>query len=141
MNGLGGAVEHPRPLAGTPPLVTRQFPFAAALLTACLLVANGGRAVEIPDTGYQNAQRLDSGDVAPAALPETRGRPSPEIPPIQPSPQPPSNLTLPTVPPPEAQLPLAQGPAFFCAMWPLPVTLCSTRRRSVASSILISASR
>jgi len=112
MNGSGDAVEHPRALAENPPLVTRQFAFAAALLTACLLTANGGKASEVPDPGYQNAQRLDSGDVAPVALPETRGRPSPEVPPVRPSPPPSPGVTVPTVPPSEPPLPLDQGPRF-----------------------------
>jgi hypothetical protein len=76
MYGSGDAVEHPRALAGNPPLVTRQSTFAAAFLTACLLSADGGRASEIPDSGYQIGRKLDRQDVAQTAptLPETRGR-------------------------------------------------------------------
>jgi hemolysin activation/secretion protein len=112
MNESRGAVEHPRALAENRPLVTHQFGFPATLLVAYLLTAHCVRASEVPDTGYQNAQRLDSWDVAPAALPETRGRPSPEIPPVQPSPPPPSDVTIPAVPPSETPLPLAEGPRF-----------------------------
>ena len=44
--------------------------------------------------------------------PETRGRPSPQLPPVQPSPPPPSSLTVPLPPQPSEGAPLAQGPRF-----------------------------
>jgi hemolysin activation/secretion protein len=115
MNGSGDPVEDPRAGAEDPPLVNRPFAFFASLLTACLLSANGGRAAEFPDSGYQSGRRLDRQDVAQTApiLPETRGRPSPELPPVQPSPPPAPTLTLPTLPPSEAPLPLGQGPRFI----------------------------
>jgi hypothetical protein len=112
MNRLGGAVEHLRSLAEKHPLVTRRSTFAAALLTVCLLAPNSVSAVKVPDPGYENAQTLDSGDVASAGLPQTRGRPSPEIPPIQPNPLPSPGMTVPATPPTEVPLPLSQGPRF-----------------------------
>jgi hemolysin activation/secretion protein len=63
-------------------------------------------------------QRIDRGGALPIAptlpetLPETRGRPSPELPPIQPSPSPPSSLAVPVPPQPSAGAPLGQGPRF-----------------------------
>ncbi len=45
-------------------------------------------------------------------IPETRGRPAPQLPPVQPSPSPPSSLTVPLPPQPPEGAPLAQGPRF-----------------------------
>jgi hemolysin activation/secretion protein len=45
-------------------------------------------------------------------IPETRGRPSPQLPPVQPSPSPPSSLTVPLPPQPSEGAPLTQGPRF-----------------------------
>jgi hemolysin activation/secretion protein len=70
------------------------------------------------EPGFQNVQRIDRGGALPIAptlpetLPETRGRPSPELPPIQPSPSPPSSLAVPVPPQPSAGAPLGQGPRF-----------------------------
>jgi hemolysin activation/secretion protein len=45
-------------------------------------------------------------------IPETRGRPSPQLPPVQPTPSPPSSVTLPLPPPQPGEAPLAEGPRF-----------------------------
>ena len=51
-------------------------------------------------------------ETAAQVIPETRGRPSPELPPVQPSPSPPSSLAVPVPPQPSEGAPLAQGPRF-----------------------------
>jgi hemolysin activation/secretion protein len=112
MYGLGGAVEYPRALAESRPLEICRYGLAAALLIVCLLTPNGAKAAEVLDPGSPNTQRLDLSNVGPAPLPETRGRPSPEIPPVQPSPPPSTSVTGPTPPPTAAPLPLAEGPRF-----------------------------
>src|SRR5690349_16902375 len=66
---------------------------AAAGTIACLLV--GFRA----ETSAQ-------------VIPETRGRPAPELPPLQPNPSPPSSLAVPVPPQPSEGAPLGQGPRF-----------------------------
>src|SRR6516164_6463763 len=99
---------------GHSPLATFRFSCYAALLSACLLSGNGARAAEFPEPVDQNDQGLDWTNVSQTAttLPETRGRPSPELPPVQPSPPPAPTLTLPTSPPSETPMPLGQGPRF-----------------------------
>ena len=92
MEGSVDPVEHPR--GGADGGLLRGFwhSCAAAGLTACLLAGFRAEAV---------AQ----------VIPETRGRPAPQLPPVQPSPSPPSSLTVPSPPQPEGA-PLAQGPRF-----------------------------
>ena len=51
-------------------------------------------------------------EAAAQVIPETRGRPSPQLPPVQPSPSPPSGLSVPLPPQPSEGAPLAQGPRF-----------------------------
>lgn len=93
MRGLVDPVGHPREGPGGG-LLRKLWQFcAAAGLTACLLA--GFRA-----------------ETAAQVIPETRGRPSPELPPIQPSPSPPSSLAVPVPPQPSGGAPLAQGPRF-----------------------------
>jgi hemolysin activation/secretion protein len=70
----------------------RLWPCTAAGLAACLLA-------------YFDAE------TAAQVIPETRGRPSPQLPPVQPTPSPPSSVTVP-LPPPQPGVPLAEGPRF-----------------------------
>ncbi len=88
----------------------------AAGLTIWLLSAFGAMGAEIGAPGVQSVQTMDRGDARLHAevIPETRGRPSPELPPVQPTPPPPSSLTtpVPPPPPPEPAPPLRQGPRF-----------------------------
>ena len=87
MRGLVDPVGHPREGPGGG-LLRKLWQFcAAAGLTACLLA---GFRVE----------------TAAQVIPETRGRPSPELPPIQPSPSPPSSLAVPVPPQPSGGAPL-----------------------------------
>jgi hemolysin activation/secretion protein len=113
MNGSGDPIEHPRVGAGAP-LVAHQLSLLLALLTICPLSVADGSAADLTDPEIQITQRTDRGEVGPSIpiLPETRGRPSPELPPVQPSQPPTPTLTLPTTPPPPAPLPLGQGPRF-----------------------------
>jgi hemolysin activation/secretion protein len=70
-----------------------RTPFTATVLTAFLFA---GFAAET--TGQ--------------VIPETRGRPSPQLPPVQPTPSPPSSVAVPLSPPPSEGVPLAAGPRF-----------------------------
>jgi hemolysin activation/secretion protein len=69
---------------------------------------------EVPVREPQIAQTTNRGAQPYDVIPEVRGRPSPELPPVQPSPPPPSGLTapVPAPAPPEAAPPLRQGPRF-----------------------------
>jgi hemolysin activation/secretion protein len=93
MKGSVDPVEHPRGGVDGGLLRRLWHSCAAAGLTACLLV--GFRA-----------------ETAAQVIPETRGRPAPQLPPVQPSPSPPSSLTVPPPPQPSEGAPLAQGPRF-----------------------------
>ncbi len=90
MKGSVGPVEHSRGGAGGGLLRSLWHSCAVA---ACLVA--GLRA-----------------EAAAQVIPETRGRPSPQLPPVQPSPSPPSSLTVPLPPQPSEGAPLAQGPRF-----------------------------
>jgi hemolysin activation/secretion protein len=97
-------------------LVSVRFSCALAGLTICLLSAFGSSAAEIGEPGPQSVQRMDRGDARPDApiIPETRRRPSPELPPVQPTQPLPSGLAAPVPPPPpsEPAQPLRQTPRF-----------------------------
>ena len=93
MKGSVGPVEHSRGGAGGGLLRSLWHSCAVAALAACLMA--GLRA-----------------EAAAQVIPETRGRPSPQLPPVQPSPSPPSSLTVPLPPQPSEGAPLAQGPRF-----------------------------
>lgn len=93
MKGSVGPVEHSRGGAGGGLLRSLWHSCAMAALAACLVA--GLRA-----------------EAAAQVIPETRGRPSPQLPPVQPSPSPPSSLTVPMPPQPSEGAPLAQGPRF-----------------------------
>ena len=93
MKGSVDPVEHPRGGAGGGLLRGLWHSCAVAGLAACLVA--GLRA-----------------EAAAQVIPETRGRPSPQLPPVQPSPSPPSSLTVPLPPQPSEGAPLAQGPRF-----------------------------
>ena len=93
MKGSVGPVEHPRAGSGGGLLrALGQFCTVAGLAT-CLLA--GFRA-----------------EATAQVIPETRGRPAPQLPPVQPSPPPPSSLTVPLPPQPSEGAPLARGPRF-----------------------------
>src|SRR5713101_4128726 len=90
------------------PVSASRLPYWAIFL----LFAVAATAAEIAEPILQNVQRSDRGSelsVVPV-IPETRGGPSPELPEIQPSAQPPSSLTVPA--PPLEAAPLRQGPRF-----------------------------
>jgi hemolysin activation/secretion protein len=93
MKGSVGPVEHSRGGAGGGLLRSLWHSCATAGLAACLTA--GLRA-----------------EAAAQVIPETRGRPSPQLPPVQPSPSPPSSLTVPLPPQPSEGAPLTQGPRF-----------------------------
>ena len=97
-------------------LVGVRFSCALAGLTICLLSTFCSRAAEIGGPGLQSVQKLDRGDAGPDApiIPETRRRPSPELPAVRPTQPPPSGLAAPVPPPPlsEPAQPLRQTPRF-----------------------------
>ena len=85
-------------------------------LSANLPSAGAARAAELDVTsGLQSAQATESGE-APSqtpSIPETRGRPAPELAPARPTPAPPPSLTVPAPPSPQEVAPLLrQGPRF-----------------------------
>lgn len=93
MRGSVDPVEHSRGSSGGDLLRGLRHSCAVAGLAACLMA--GLRA-----------------EAAAQVIPETRGRPSPQLPPVQPSPSPPSSLTVPLPSQPSEGAPLAQGPRF-----------------------------
>jgi hemolysin activation/secretion protein len=93
MKGSVDPVEHSRIGSGGALLKSLWHSCAVAGLAACFMA--GVRA-----------------EAAAQVIPETRGRPSPQLPPVQPSPPPPSSLTVPLPPQPSEGGPLAQGPRF-----------------------------
>src|SRR5439155_17110226 len=109
MNGPVDPVEHPQTGVRDYLRVSSRFFFAGALIAVCLLSVGGAEAAETAQPELQVSQRSGPG----GALPETRGRPSPELPPVQPSPPPPSSLTVPVPPPSGAAPALRQGPLFI----------------------------
>src|ERR1700720_2768364 len=119
MNGAVYPVVAPRCVAHDRRLVILRFWVAIAAPTICLLCTFGVKGAGFAEPGFQNAQRIDRGGALPIVptlpetLPETRGRPSPELPEIQPSPPSPSGLKAPApAPPSEAAPSLRQGPRF-----------------------------
>jgi hemolysin activation/secretion protein len=92
-----------------------QFSCILAGSLVCFHVAWNAMAAESGDTPVLSAQTREGGAAPsnPPVIPETRGRPSPELPPVQPSVPPPSSLTLPAPTPPEAAAPLREGPRFI----------------------------
>ena len=114
MEGVGDPIEQ-APVCARAPTVARHFSFVFALFTICVQPAVDASAADFANPKIQIAQRIDRGEVDPftPVLPETRGRPSPELPSVQPSQPPGPSLTVPIAPPPEAPLPLGQGPRFI----------------------------
>src|SRR6516162_4574215 len=107
-------IEHPSRARGFLRDIHR-FCCGIAGLTVCLLSALGGKTAEVAEPAPQIAQRTDRGAQPYDVLPEVRGRPSPQLPPVQPSPAPPSDVGVPVVPAQpssEATPPLKQGPRF-----------------------------
>lgn len=93
MKGSVDPVEHSRGSSGGDLLRSLRHSCAVAGLAACLIA--GFRA-----------------EATAQVTPETRGRPAPQLPPVQPSPSPPSSLTVPLRPQPSEGAPLAQGSRF-----------------------------
>jgi len=108
------AVEQPQGNNPRRVLVALQFCLAVAGLTVGLLSGPTVNAAETAEQGRQSAQATDRNAVPSdaAIIPETRGRPSPELPPVQPGSPPPPTLTIPVPPPSESAPALRQGPRF-----------------------------
>jgi hemolysin activation/secretion protein len=85
------------------------------LLAAFPLLPSDATAAEVADLQAQVAQTTDRGAQPFEVIPELRGRPSPTLPPVQPTPPPPSGVVVPVPerPPSESTLPLTQGPRFI----------------------------
>src|SRR5205085_12063468 len=73
-------------------LVIRRFPRGIIGFAIGLLPAFGAETAEILAPEPQIAQTTDRGAQPYDVIPELRGRPSPELPQVQPSPPPPSGL-------------------------------------------------
>ena len=108
------AVEQPQENNPRRLFVALQFCLAVAGLTVGLLSGPTVNAVETAEQSLRSAQATDRNAVPSdaAIIPETRGRPSPELPAVQPGSPPPPSLTVPVPPPSEAAPPLRQGPRF-----------------------------
>jgi hypothetical protein len=91
---LVAAVEQPQENNSRRLFVALQFCLAVAGLTVGLLFGPTVNAVETAEQGRQSAQATDRNAVPSdaAIIPETRGRPSPELP-VQPGSPPPPSLT------------------------------------------------
>ena len=94
MKGLVDPVGYPRKSTGSGPLRRLWRLSVMAGSAACLLATVRAEAT---------AQ----------AIPETRGRPAPQLPPVQPSTPPAPSLTVPVPPQPSEGAPLGQGPRFI----------------------------
>src|SRR5215813_13046416 len=94
MKGLVDPVGYPRKSAGGGPLRRLWRLSVMAGSAACLLATVRAEAT---------AQ----------AIPETRGRPAPQLPLVQPSTPPAPSLTVPVPPQPSEGAPLGQGPRFI----------------------------
>jgi hemolysin activation/secretion protein len=95
-------------------LTVRRFSCGIVGLAVCLLAAFGTKAAKNAEPEPQIAQTTVRGAQPYDVIPELRGRPSPQLPPVQPSPASPSGVTVPvpTQPSSEAATPLPQGPRF-----------------------------
>jgi hemolysin activation/secretion protein len=114
MRGSVDSVKQSRQSAYRHSLVTYRFLFAAGL-TVCLQGGVDANAAESGEQELQSSRTTDRGAVPSdlPVIPETRRRPSPELPSVQPSAPPSSTVTAPVLqPPPETDTYLSRGPRF-----------------------------
>ena len=109
------SVEQPQRKTHRRFLVRFRCLYSAAGLTVCVLAGVGANAAEPDEQELQRRETTDRNAILSElpVIPETRGRPSPELPSLQPPPPPPSTMAAPVPqPPPETGTPLSQGPRF-----------------------------
>jgi hemolysin activation/secretion protein len=83
-------------------------------LSVCVLSGFDAKTAEVAEPAPQISQTTDRSAQPNEVIPETRGRPSPQLPPVQPGSVPPSGIAVPLPGPPSSQAtpPLKEGPRF-----------------------------